>query len=483
MASKISGKKSSNEQTPYFMNSDSLTAFSEGLRQVTVPFELTFDGCCYRCDEVLRLLPARRMVALAVTPQQRRCVIKLFVKTRKGRREYERELSGYQLASEADLRIPEMLFNSESDTFYYVVIYDFIEQSKTLSHATNLNQKLDNVAGFIANMHEQGIYQDDIHLDNLLIDEDDLILIDLGSVKTEKQGQPLTKQTSLLNLAKLLAQLTMTQRETALPIVELYYRYRDWQFDSTEQNRFGRLLGRVWQKRKKEYLSKNFRDCSMTHFHHDFHWQYAFRREFWESWQCDDLAEIEVLFNDAKLLKAGNSATVIQREVAGRQVVIKRYNIKTFSHAIRRMFRISRASKSWKNANLLEFIGIPTVKPLGFVEQRWGWFRGTAYFFSEYQPADELLDIYNERQPEKEEGVQIQTLFNLLRRCKIGHGDMKAQNLLLSKTGEVLLIDLDSMVEYRSASKAKNAFNRDKKRFLRNWSDGPLFHYFSTLIN
>ena len=188
------------------------------------------------------------------------------------------------------------------------------------------------------------------------------------------------------------------------------------------------------------------------------------------------------MFDKAKLLKAGNTATVIQTELAGRQVVIKRYNIKSFPHALSRMFRKSRAAKSWQNANLLEFIGIPTVKPLGFIEKRWGWFRGTAYFLAEYQASEELLDVYQRRQPEPDESSQIQSIFRLLQACKIGHGDMKAQNLLLSQDGEVLLIDLDSLVEYCSESLGEKAHAQDKKRFLRNWADGPLYQYFSTLL-
>lgn len=463
------------------MNNDSLTAFSEGKRKIVLPFELDVSGAGYLCTKVLRLLPGRRLVLLAQNSEKQLCVIKLFVKNRKGHREFKRELVGHQLACKAGVRVPQMVQQNEKSSDYYIVVYEFIEQSETIS-ANDISQQVGDVFEFIANMHQQGIYQDDIHFDNLLFTNGELVLIDLGSVKTDSPGKPLKKQTSITNLAKFMAQLTVKERQSAISIVDRYYQKRQWQFDAAEQATLLSAIELVWQKRKKEYLNKNFRDCTMTYFYHDFHWQYAFRREFWEKWQIADIADIEQLFDKAKLLKAGNTATVIQTELAGRQVVIKRYNIKSFPHALSRMFRKSRASNSWQNANLLEFIGIPTVKPLGFIEKRWGWFRGTAYFLAEYQAAEELLDVYQRRQPEPDESSQIQSIFRLLQACKIGHGDMKAQNLLLSQDGEVLLIDLDSLVEYCSESLGEKAHAQDKKRFLRNWADGPLYQYFSTLL-
>lgn len=463
------------------MNNDSLTAFSEGKRKVDLPFELSISGVGYLCTKVLRLLPGRRLVVLAQNAEQLRYVIKLFVKTHKGHREFKRELSGHRLACKAGICVPQIVQKSEKSSDYYSVVYEYIEHSQTIS-TDNISHQIADVVEFIANMHQQGVYQDDIHLDNLLTRNGELVLIDLGSVRTDRPGQPLKKQTSIKNLAKFMAQFTVKQRQSVISTVDRYYQKRQWQFNAAEQVTLSSSIEQAWQQRKKEYLNKSFRDCSMTHYHHDFHWQYAFRREFWDSWQVADIADIEQLFNKAKRLKAGNSATVIQTELAGRQVVIKRYNIKSFSHALRRLFRQSRAAKSWRNANLLEFTGIPTVKPLGFIEKRWGWFRGAAYFLTEYQAAEELLDVYQRRQPETEESLKIQSIFRLLQTCKIGHGDMKAQNLLLTEEGEVLLIDLDSMVEYRSERLSEKAHNLDKKRFLRNWADGSLYQYFSTLL-
>ncbi len=459
-----------------------LNAFLQGRREVSLPLELHISGKSYHCTQVLRLLPARRLVLQAEAEGGSKSLIKLFVKSAKGRHEFHRELTGYQLAQRAGISVPAMLDKTEDGPDCYALIYQFIENASAYSLRGDVSQKLQDLCRLIAEMHQKGIYQEDIHLDNFLLTEEGLVLIDLGSVKAETPGKALSKKRSLLNLAGLIAQFDLKARKALAPLLQYYYQQRGWQYGLSEQTRFEQVLEQVWQKRKRHYLSKCFRDCSMTVYHKDFEWEYAFRRDFWDDWQPESMAAIETLFDGADVLKAGNSATVIRRELAGRQVVIKRYNIKNIWHAFRRCFRPSRAAQSWSNANLLEFIGIPTVTPLGFVEKRRGWFRSTAFFISEYQPAEELLDVYSQREPSDREMEQIRDMFASLAHCQIGHGDMKAQNFLVNKEGDIFLIDLDAMKEYRSRWCSRKAHLADKKRFLRNWPTGPLSHRLSSLI-
>jgi hypothetical protein len=56
--------------------------------------------------------------------------------------------------------------------------------------------------------------------------------------------------------------------------------------------------------------------------------------------------------------------------VAGRTLVIKRYNIKGFAHWLKRFWRPSRAWHSWREGNRLAFLGIATPKPLAVLEKR-----------------------------------------------------------------------------------------------------------------
>ena len=51
-------------------------------------------------------------------------------------------------------------------------------------------------------------------------------------------------------------------------------------------------------------------------------------------------------------LKEGNTNTVALVKTDAGQFVIKRYNIKTISHRISRLFRRTRASRSWENGHV-----------------------------------------------------------------------------------------------------------------------------------
>jgi RIO-like serine/threonine protein kinase len=221
----------------------------------------------------------------------------------------------------------------------------------------------------------------------------------------------------------------------------------------------------------------------MTVYGHDFSTEYAFRRDYFQSDVSDFINNIEQLMSKGESLKAGNSATVVKVMFDGKPIVIKRYNVKSFWHFVRRCLRQSRAAVSWRNANLLEFINLPTLKPVGFIENRKGWFRHTSYFISEYQDSEELLDVYQQRQPTENELEQIKTIFDLMQETKISHGDLKAQNLLIGPQGKVALIDLDAMQEHQAENKFQKAFNKDKQRFLRNWQDIEVKKMFTSLIN
>jgi len=408
----------------------------------------------------------------------------LFSPAENGLRELKRENNGHKLASEAGVNVPEQVFISDNIGGCSAVIYRFVENAKSFSlSGSHINdESVVKLFELLVKLHLHGVYQDDIHMDNILMTNKELYLIDLGSVVCEKKGILLSKKASLKNLAKLVSQFIPTEQVKLIQRLEVYYQERGWGFDEREYEEFLELLSKVWNKSKRDYLSKCFRTCTMTTYKHSFIREYAFRTSFLSAISFDVVKDIELLMSRGQVIKAGNSATVVRLEADGKQLIIKRYNIKNGWHFLRRCLRQSRAAVSWRNANLLEFIGMPTPKPLGFIEQRTGWFRHTAYFISEYTQAEQLLDVYHRRQPSKDELEQISSIFILLQKCRISHGDMKASNLLIDCDSKVSVIDLDAMQEHGSDRLFQRKHNKDKNRFLRNWNDLKLKKIFSTLI-
>lgn len=461
-------------------NPVAINDFLAGKRDLVLPFELTLADKTFYCEQLLRLLPAKRLVLKAQRHDQQ-CVVKLFTKAHKGQRELKRELQGHQLAKQAGIAVADIVLVMDDRADFCAIVYQFIADSSPfqLDNSSAMDLAL---IRYMAMMHQCGIYQQDIHLDNLLVTTQQIVLIDLATVKAPTPGQPLDKNISLTNLALLFAQFDLSDQQRLMQSLSVYFQARDWSYSATEERAFAQRLQRSWHKRKKDYLNKCFRNCTMTVYKKNWRYEYAFKREFWARWQPVNVLDIEALLSNASVLKAGNTATVMQATVAGQQIVIKRYNIKSLAHWIAHCWRSSRARISWRNANLLELIGLATPKPIGFIELRWGWLRRTAYFISEYQPAQELLDVYQQRLPTVQEKQQIAQIFSQLQHAWLGHGDMKAQNLLINEQGHIMLIDLDAMQAFHSHKKAMQAAQKDKRRFLKNWSDPQLRQQLNQVI-
>ena len=467
---------------------EQLKQFLQGERNIATPFELSFDSIqgnsVFTCSQVLRLLPGKRLVLKANEGEQQ-LAIKLFASAQKGQREYNKELKGHALAKAAGVNVPDLVVSYAEASDYFAVAYEFLTDTESFSSETvgKKPQVVANTVEMVAKMHDYGIFQQDIHLDNILLQNDKIYLIDLGSVACETEGQALKKSKSLANLALFVAQFYPMDQDKLIPLLQNYYQARSWPWNDEEQAQFLKVLKPIWLKRKQDYLNKCFRSCSMTEYGHNFPNEYAFRRDYFQTDIRDFINNIEQLMSEGETLKAGNSATVVKVTYDNKTIVIKRYNVKSIWHFIRRCLRQSRAAVSWRNANLLEFINLPTLKPVGFIEKRKSWLRHTAYFISEYQDAAELLDVYQQRQASEEELEQIKAIFDLMQKTQISHGDLKAQNLLLNAQGKVSLIDLDSMQEHQNAEQFQKAFNKDKKRFLRNWQEPKIKKIFTSFID
>lgn len=66
----------------------------------------------------------------------------------------------------------------------------------------------------------------------------------------------------------------------------------------------------------------------------------------------------------------------------------------------------------------------------------------------------------------------IVALLMQLAHAHLVHTDLKSDNILIMNN-EPYLIDLDAMAYIRSNAKFKSKFNKDIKRFLKNWNDNP----------
>ena len=458
-------------------------------RDVKVPFHLQIN-CDGRfselvCTDVLRVLPEKRLVCFGEW-NGRQVLVKFFLDSRSAKRHCAREEKGVKALIAAGIKTPELLFRGGlSPDNSPVLGFQRIIQSQNLAETweqiSDEDQRvalMNQAVALIADQHNAGIKQDDIHPGNFLITDRDMYTIDGDAVDAHLIGKPLTRLKSLKNIALFFAQFQPKYDKLAPEAFQAYVKKRAWQ-DENELS--ARLIKEIRSKRnvrKKDYLKKIYRESTAFVCRQSRRQYMVCDRNFYSKAMAEFLADPNFFVDSGRLLKQGNSSTVSLVELDGHYFVVKRYNIKNFRHGLKRCVRPSRAWNSWRNAHHLSFIlGIPTPKPIMLIEKRWGPFRSTAYFVTEYMEGTDMFNLFYSGKTKdiRQEKIMEKTgeLLRMLADASISHGDFKATNFIFSN-GKLFVIDLDAMREHRFRWRFRRAFRRDLKRFRQNWSDMPV---------
>jgi hypothetical protein len=130
---------------------------------------------------------------------------------------------------------------------------------------------------------------------------------------------------------------------------------------------------------------------------------------------------------------------------------------------------------------------IPTLVPVAIVERRFGFFRGTAYFISEYVTGIRGCDYFN--MPIADAGhwgkviENILSMIRLMRAALVEHNDFQYGNLLIVDD-QPLLLDLEHMKIYKRDTRYfQRVFQRDLKYFLHFLQPNkPVYQVFSQVF-
>ncbi|NWC93199.1 MULTISPECIES: lipopolysaccharide kinase InaA family protein [unclassified Pseudomonas] len=434
---------------------------------------------------LLRVLPGQRYVGAAVW-RGRPVLAKLLV-GRKAARHFQRELKGVRLLAEQGLTTPLLLADGLQEGEGGWLLFEFLEGADSLADAWHAVEGLPPLAdeqqavlaealGAIAQMHAKGLWQEDLHLDNLLRQDGKLYLIDGAGICVEEAGKPLSRSRVLENLGVFFAQLPKNLEPFTEELL-VHYLLSNGEH-ALPMEALQKQVHKVSVWRLKDFLSKVGRECTLFSVMRGPFALRAIRREE-EAAMLPVLAQADALLDQGHLYKTGGAASVAKVEVAGRPLVIKRYNIKGFAHWLKRFWRPSRAWHSWREGNRLVFLGIATPKPLALLEKRFLWLRSRAYLVTEYLPGPDIIERfapYVERGDAPEaELVALDDLFAELIRERISHGDFKGHNLFW-QGDRWAMIDLDSMCQHGSLSSFAPAYAKDRARFMRNWSESSALH-------
>ncbi|MCJ2374233.1 lipopolysaccharide kinase InaA family protein [Pseudomonas sp. RGM 3321] len=434
---------------------------------------------------LLRVLPGQRYVGAGVW-RGRTVLAKLLVGD-KAARHFQRELAGVRLLAEQGLTTPLLLADGLQDGEGGWLLFEFLEQASSLGDAWNTVQDLPPLAdeqqavlgealSAIARQHAKGLWQEDLHLDNLLRHNGQLYLIDGAGIRAEQAGKPLSRQKVLENLGVFFAQLPKSFEPFTEELL-VHYLLSNAEH-GLPMEALQKQIDKVRSWRLKDFMSKTVRDCSMFSVEDSASVFRAVRREE-ESAMLPVLDQADALLDKGHLYKTGGAASVGRVEISGRTLVIKRYNIKNFSHWFKRFWRPSRAWHSWREGNRLMFLGIATPKPLAVQEKRFLGLRSRAWLVTEFIEGSDIIERFA---PHVESGdvpeaelLALDTLFAQLIQARISHGDLKGHNLFW-RTDRWAMIDLDAMQQHSSQSSFAAAYARDRARFMRNWPVESALH-------
>ena len=437
-----------------------------------------------RLMQTLRVLEGRREVWLAeMTATGRRVVAKRFLCGGKQRKESQREIHGLNELKQRGVPSSRLLFVAADGDGGLWVVAEFIEDTAELGDVffrgekpSSLDAALRCFAQALLLHWRNGVCQTDAHYKNFLWDGQTLYTIDVGSIRFYSRE--------------------VSARARTKTLVRMCHKFTDemWSIFLSSYNEEARTNE---EKQFASFLRTDGFNCEMEKGR-----QLDVQR-FWHKCQrnCTEFERIdksgimllrnrtkdraladalmndpESLMSQGERLKSGNTCTVQRIEWGGSRYVVKRYNRKPLFYRIRHLFSISRVIQSWANSNVLCRLGIRTAEVFIACEFRRFGLLDQGYIVMECVEGETMSSFMS--QPSFPVDVRARyidetvNLFGNLYKNRIVHGDMKAKNLL-AEGGKLCLIDIDGMKLFLSESRFCKLFEKDRRRFLRNWEDLP----------
>ena len=207
----------------------------------------------YVFRELLRVLPGRRVVARA-WDGEREVVLKLFLGSRRDHYR-DRESAGLERLKSAGARTPEMLAQVRGPELLGLVMR-YLSDSELVDAGEQ--HQVAALVVLLAELHQQGLRQKDLHLDNFLRHQGHLYAIDGDGV--QRSRRPLGRRTSVQNFAVLLAQLPPVTESWVDALSAAYRDARGWSDDLAQE--VHEQLARERGRRASRYLRKTLRNCT-----------------------------------------------------------------------------------------------------------------------------------------------------------------------------------------------------------------------------
>lgn len=444
-----------------------LQALGEGELQA---IDWVVEGQNLRIGHVYRFLSGQRLTAHAAWGDSD-VVVKCFYGDRH-RVYFEREVQGLESLERAGVDTAACLFSAQHHQGQmHLMVLEYLQDSTTLKQAltdpessVSLDEWLHQAAELFVRLHQANLTQPDPHLENFLISRGRLHMIDAGQMQV--LSAPLKQLDAMDNLALFFAQLPVRLDAAAIKAVHDYWkksRNEDEVFVEADwANRL--LLQRRWRERR--FIEKKaFRNCTAYVNEVSDGYFLMLDRKYHESNLTSILSHPEKAFGATT---AGFEVTVQHQliETQGQTFRLTRYPAADFFNRV----RWSAAALAWRNGQLLNLLGIPTLRPIGFAERRWGPVRGESYFLMEWEKAQLLSEVLRQDLPESQVIALFRQVIGLLQglqQAKLVHGHLTAESIMVDG-GNCYLAQLENLRHAENSETEQNVFDRNCQQLLED---------------
>lgn len=187
----------------------------------------------------------------------------------------------------------------------------------------------------------------------------------------------------------------------------------------------------------------------------------------------------QAVLHQGECLQDKTRTTVARVEFASGSYLLKFHHWAGFWKTVSKSLSVSPNRRSFDYALRLVAVGLPTPRPLAFVEDRFGPLNIRSYLLTEFIDGESLYRVLRYQRLSNELvdhlARQIADIWQLLDNAQFSHNDLKPENFVVDRKHRVWLIDLENGKWHSDRRSLDRAQLDDAKRLLhpRSWRAQP----------